>query len=393
MWKLLEKLKKLKPKKIDFKSFFCRYKITMNSNLFYQLNNVIGYDIKVIDDFISYKTTSKGIKRLKTSINIDNILIQDLLKEKYKFIIKNRIIMIFCLTIITIIFLTSNCFIREIIFSKPEYYDSEVYKVVHNHLIRVGPVYKLDENIKNINKELKISFPHYAYVGISKLGSKLMVDINLEDTPKKDNIINLEPGDMISKYDGYIIGIIAKKGVVTISTSQTIKKGNLLISGNLNFYNENKEPNYICPDGIILGKTVVYEKIIVKKEVKETIYNNKKNEYFNLIIGKHVKNISNNNNVNVGYARINRIFGIGSLFSLNKITEYLIEEITVNYSEDEAIRYAKSKIIYDFNLTKLNEQECIESIDFVSINECEDVYEVSFMVKYIRNFCEFKKKV
>ena len=66
----------------------------------------------------------------------------------------------------------------------------------------------------------------------------------------------------------------------------------------------------------------------------------------------------------------------------NKLVRDKIPEIIRN-NKEEAINYAKSMIIHNFNLDKIHDSECIESIYFVTVNEYDTTYEVSFMVKCI----------
>jgi similar to stage IV sporulation protein len=301
--------------------------------------------------------------------------------------------MLFSLITIIVIYLCSNLFIREITFENNLYYDYDIYQSVKSHLNKVGILYQLDDNINNINRELSITYPHYAYVGIKKVGSKIVIEIVNNTISSNENNIKKDPGDMVSMYDGYIVDVITQSGVVTVGTSQYVKKGDLLISGNLNYYNNiNDQSNYVYPSGIILGKTIIYEKVIVKKESVVTIYNGECSSYYLLDIFGTKYNINKNNSQNIGYSNITNIIKLGSIFNISKIIEYHTEEISIIYTKEEAIKYAKSKIIHNFNKMKINEIECIESLDLLSVTDIGYAFEITYITKYIRNFCMFQKK-
>lgn len=391
--KFLAKLKRSFSINVNFKSLFCRYKVTMPKTLFLKIEKPIGYDINCNNEIVQFKTSSKGIKQLKNDEFTEEVEIVDLLKSKYHFIIKNRILMLCCLIIITIIYLCSNIFIREIVFENNLYYDYDIYQSVKSHLNKVGIVYQLDDNINNINRELSMTYPHYAYIGIKKLGGKLVIEIVDNTIPNNENNALNDPGDMVSLYDGYIVDVITQNGVVTVGTSQYVKKGDLLISGNLNYHNNAEDvSNYVCPKGIVLGKTIIYEKIIVLKESKESIYNGDCTNYYQIDLLGNKYNINKYDYENIGYYNITNIFKLGSLFKVNKITEYHTEEITIIYSKEDAIKYAKSAIIHNFNTVKTHELECIESLDLLAVKDNGYAFEITFMTKYIRNFCKFQKK-
>lgn len=392
MWKLAEKLKKLKNINKPNKGLFLRYLITINKDDFYQLSNIIAYNINLRDTKVQFKTSMKGLKLLNRKIDNDKFETIDLFKLKYSFLIKSRIIMLCSLLLIGIITLTTNLFIREITFENDDYYDYEIYQEVKSQLSSIGPLYKLDININELNQKLRNSYPQFAYIGVRKVSSKLVIIITKEEVPKQEIVDENIKGDIISLYDGYITSIICRKGVVVISNTQTVKKGELLISGNINYFvDPSNLDRYTHADGIVIGKTVVYKTITIEKQRQEIIYTGNVNNYYIFSFFNYDKVIGSTS-IRSGYCEVLNIFKLGRIVSLNKIKEYEQNEITINYTKENAVNYAKSKVIDEFNRSKVSDLEKIESIEIIKIEENNNVYNVSLRIKYIINFGQFKEK-
>lgn len=360
----MEKLKKLKfwkkrkrePKKR--KSLY-RYRVKISKDDFLDLEKVEAYDIENQDETVIFYTTQKGYKQLNANHGETKTWeIKDRVKEKIHKIVKEQTILMISLVLIFLMMILSNCFVREISFENPKYYDYDVYQSVNRHLKKYGPFYLLDTDLNSLGRELRTTYPKYAYIGILRKGSNLIVEISKQELPNSIEQDNSTPGNLYAKYDGYIVGLEVQKGVVVVGTSQSVKKGDLLVTGNLDYYNQpNLIENMIHPKGIVLADVAVYEKIKVPKNTTFYGYSgNLNSSYFLRFFGLNWS-IGTTNQFEMGHKTYNGIFELGEKIGLFQVTEYEKEKMIIHYNQEEAIRYANSKILDTFMMEQVSEKE------------------------------------
>lgn len=373
-----------------FKKFY-PYKVTTSKEVLLKYPKFKAFYLTEVNNNIEFYTTKKGILPF---INDEEVEIKNNYNTFFKKVIKKNILLIISLLLIFVLFIISSNYIREISFLNPDTYDYDIYEDVKKHLKKHPIGYTLDVSVNELNHELRKSYPHFTYIGASKLSSKIIIEIVTEKLPKIDLSDTPEKGDIISLFDGYIVGISSKRGIVNVTSSQSVKKGDLLISGNLNFTtNPNDVSNYVHPDGLILGNVVTYEKIKVLKEQKEVVYSGAAKSYFVLsFLDKALKTNKKTFTV-VGHSRMDNVFNIGSLLVLKKQTDYEKVEAIITYNEDEAIKYALSKVKYDFLHFRVSNKEYIHYINLMKVEEYDEYFEITFIMKTTRNMGKFQKLI
>lgn len=384
----------VKFKKLKFRrpKTYYRYHLKMSKEDFKKISHPIAFNIKQEDSFIAFDTTKEGLKKWQDESFFSNLVVIDKTKQIFNNIVKNHIVVLISLFIIIFLFLSSSQFIREITFKNELDYDYDVYMTVVNHIDKVGPFYKLDCTLNEMGNELRTTYPHFAYIGINKVGAKLEIEIIKQNVPIINDQDKPFVGDIYAAYDGYIIGAIVKKGILCVTTSQSVKKGDLLISGNLDYKtNPNMIDKYIHPEGLIIANVATYEKVTVLKTNKETRYSGDNQKYYIVKLFNHYLGNSNQMVDKVGYKSIHSIFNLGSFFTIYQVYSYGMSDITIDYDEKTALAYAISKIKYDFSLDIKSDKEKIISIDLILTNETNNAYEFTFLVKSIRNIGEFHK--
>ena len=177
----------------------------------------------------------------------------------------------------------------------PDYYDYEVYQTVNEQIIKKGPFYELDIDLNDLGRILRTTYQQYAYIGIKKTGAKLIIEIATQEVPDVTKQNDNTPGDIIAKYDAYIEGIEAKKGAVVVMTSQSVKKGSLLISGNVNYkINPSDLTKLVRAEGLILGRVAEYKEYEIKKENYIYDYSSNVKKYYELnLFGRIIKTKNN----------------------------------------------------------------------------------------------------
>ncbi len=367
-----------------------RFNVKVKYNDFLKINHIKMKNIRRSDDYIFFNTNKMGIIKIN-SIDLEGIIIIDIYKKIFKLIFIKHLPVTLSLVLIFTIFLISGSYVRDICFDNEADYNYEVYESVRSHLVKKGIYYKLDINLNDLNRTLRNTYQQYAYIGVKKSGSKIIIELSNYETPIIDNDSLNDPGDIISKYDSYIVGIESKKGVVLVTTSQSVKKGDLLISGNINYkFNINDYSKLVKANGIILGEVAEYISYVIKKEQLGYVYSSKITKYcelslFNKII--ETKKV----NLNDGYKKKQTFINFFNFLKVNKVNAYSKEETLIKYNQDDALKYAKSKVYYDFNIERISDKECVKEINTLKIDETDEKFTILFLVKSIRNIGEFIK--
>lgn len=357
-----------------------RYLISMPKDVFLKLR-INSYQLKIDNEnviFFAYKI-DKNIK------NNPEIKIIDQHQCLFVSIFKNRFITSLSIFFILLLFLTSTLFIREIDFSDSSTYNYMVLSDLKSYLKKVGPFYYIDNNLNDISNALRVKYFDYSYIGVRKKGAKLLIDIEkMEEYPdilEPDNL----PCDVISGVDGKVVGLESKEGLSVVNINDIVTKGQILISGNLNYHlGIINNDNLVHANGYVLIEYANYEKVKIPKIIfyNDLTYAHEKYlnfNFFNINIGK------SRVNYNEYYILENKIIEIDKYISIRQIIKYEMVKKEQKLSLIEAKELAISKIHENFFNDKVSEKEQIKQIKYVQFEETNSEYIFHFLVKYIKN--------
>lgn len=346
-----------------------------------------GSIIKVSNDEISFHTSKKGLNKLKLAQDA-NIIIIDRYHGFFKNVILKHLIGIISLIIIFIIMAASNQFIREVVFQDEKMASEEVYQTVNSYLKKFGPFQVLNNNISDISKELRQKYYYFAWIGLTKKGGKLIIEIEKQDVPfipDDDNI----PGNLMALQEGVIKAIFVKTGIVLVGINQTVKKGDLLVTGNLRHLNDEVDlNNWTKATGAIIAKTLSLETVIIPKKVV-------RNEFSGSVIEKSAlslfnKEVFKNSSPFPDYhKRIISSFGVG-FFNIAKIAYYERVEITTIYDESMIEDYVREYLINKFEKNRTHDKELVTLVQIVEQIEEENEFVVKVILGANKNIAYFQ---
>lgn len=141
-------------------------------------------------------------------------------------------------------------------------------------------------NCLDISRKIRDNYDDIIWVSTSLNGSELVIKIK-ENTSLDQNFNiskHVEPYDIIASETCQITDIIIRKGISKFQTGDYIKKGDILVSGQIPIYNDDKEITnyqYCISDADIYGqKNISYEDIISTKTYDKNYLSNGKQEYY-----------------------------------------------------------------------------------------------------------------
>lgn len=371
--KLSEKLLQLSLNKF-------RYKVSMPLQCFYD-NHFEGYNVEVQDDIVVFYCN----KIKKKELLQNNIVIEDRLKRILKKIFKTNLVSSLSIMIILGLFIMSNYFIREVKFSNEHTYNFYVLADVEKEVKSIGPFSFMNKNLNDLSNELREKYFEYPYIGIRKKSGTIYIDIEIPNQYPTIIDSNPNPCDIVSNVDGKVVGFEVKKGIPIVNVNQIVKKGDCLITGNLNYQvNPNDLSKLVHSEGVVLIEYATYVNIVIPKEVEYEFFEKEYKKYyalylFNKYIGKN--RINEKNDILVEET----IFDLYNLVSVKENVVFSVIKKQKEISEEQAKIISEQKIYSQFLNNQVSSKEEIKFIKFISIKVEDDKYVCNYLVKCIKN--------
>ncbi len=359
------------------------YASTSKKNLRYLSNKKVN-NVKLDDDRITFEVNDKSLELLLNDIT--ELSYFNKRKTKIIIFLKKYLISILCILILFVFIINEQFVIKKIVFINENTYNKEVVDYLYeNYLEKKLFYYYLSDSINNVNSNIRHEFYYYEWINVNKRGNKLLVQIDKQDEKSYLDATSNVVGDIIANEDGIIRSYFIKKGVTLIKDNQSVKKGDILVSGNLLI--NNQMIDYIHPVGIVLAEVGKYDLIKIPKIEKEYIRtgNIKILNSYTFLKYKITPKISFEMYEQEEIKVIENKF-----FKKVKLIIYEIKELINYYDKDSSYKYAKSIIEKEFNDTKIHEQEKLLEIILLNNYEDNNHYYYKFFVKKIINISEFK---
>ena len=283
--------------------------------------------------------------------------------------------------------------------------DSELYRFLAEIDIKEGiKKEKIDGEI--IEKAIRNKYFDITWASVDISGTKLTMHIreNINDFDKDiDNnsepaLNDDKPGDLVSCKEAEIVSIITRNGKPLVKAKDTVKKGDVLISGKYELYKDDmtvlNERN-VRADGDVVGKVVyTIDETIPREFVKKVYTGNEFNEN-NYIIGEYEVdsriNFHNEKDKKYDVYTYNEQLVIGKSFYLPIFNEkiiyreyYLEDDI---YSESMIKELASKKLLYKIKKIEENTIQILENNVKIEVDEkmCK-IYGQVIVLEYIGVF-------
>lgn len=346
------------------------------------------YDIRKEEDYyLCYGdlTLKKELSKLYNINECNGVL------KKFNTIILKKILFILTFFVCLIILISSNFVIREIRFVDKNMYNKRVYDFIYSKLDVHKTHTTYSEDLNKLSLDLRINFPEYAYIGVSKKGSVLLVDVEKRTIEKDKPLENNKNADLISGYNAVIYGIEATNGVCLVELNQFVKKGDLLITGNLLYKNDpSNYNNYVRAKGIILGTVLEIEKIKVPQKINSFTYtsNVKQGLEISFLNNMLIKPKTYYEYQNLRFTQLVSIF---NLIKVYRVNYYELSNLEIVYDDSSSLNYAISLLYYNLELKSSSEKEKILNIELLNSNFEDGSYNYTFIVKKIVNIAKIKE--
>ena len=278
---------------------------------------------------------------------------------KFKSLLSKNSVFLFFLFIgfCTLIFLSNVIFDVEVIYDKQDIQSlilSELkkYGIMKYHFVKkYDEIAKIKSNILNDYKE------KLEWLEIERVGVKYIV--RLEERKIPDVIPNTEVRNVIAKKSAVIRNIYASNGVIVHHVNDYVKKGDVLISGDILLNDEVK--NQVSAEGSVFGEVwykssisfpLVYNEINYGSKIKSSLE-------FNFLSKKiDLFGYNDSNSVVVNSSKL--VYNFVVPFNISLVKRREAEIVNKIYTIDEALDAAEEKSILALK-NRLESQEYIIS--------------------------------
>ena len=224
--------------------YFLHLLISKGINI-YSLEKNKGYFFLIVD-----REDYKKIKKIKTSYKINIVKVYGLLYLK-KIFIENLSFVISFLICSILLVLASNLILDIEVVTN----DNHLKKVMLEDLKERG-IYKytfkssFDRRSKVIKEIIEEEKDTIEWFEIESYGTKYT--INIVERIKNDEEEKCTPRNIVAKKDAFVVRVDATSGEVLTAINRSVKKGDILISGNI--YNKDEIVSTRCARGKVFGE-------------------------------------------------------------------------------------------------------------------------------------------
>ena len=223
-------------------------------------HNILIWEVEHEKDSYSFYVSAKAMKDMKalrkktgTKITILDKRGLPFFFHRYK---KRKCFAIGALLCCILIYVMS-LFIWDInVEGSVNYTNEEIRKYVEEQFVPLGKL-KSQVNCADMEVALRQYFDDIAWISCEIKGTQL--NITLKETIEAEDIKeDSPPMDIVASKDAVITSMITRNGTPVARQGDTVKQGDILISGTIYIYDDNQEvleTNYICADGDIYGES------------------------------------------------------------------------------------------------------------------------------------------
>lgn len=352
--------------------------LKIENNIDKFINRCINSKINILD--VEYhdkyaliridKRDYKRIKRLSYYTKIDTIKYTGLtgvnrIIKKYLF----DFLMIFLF--IGIIYIQSNVIVKVTIKHENKVLKEKIDTLIKEKGIKHYTIVKSNKELNEISDLILSSNRDILdFISITRNGMTYTVSLEeriIKSETKDDTYCHIK-----SNKDAIVKKITTYKGISLVEKNQSVKKGDILISGDLILNEEIK--NNVCADGIVIGESWYKINVSYPLEIQEEYYTD-----------KHKYNLSINNRLLLKNKY--ELYKIDNKFKFLNIKIIDIKEKnikTIKYTKEEAIKLAIKKAEKELSKEKDSNFKIIDE-KVLKVNEFNSKIELELFLSVEEN--------
>ncbi len=243
-------------------------------------NDVVIWDVESTEQGYIFYTGRKNLMKMKPYLQKTNMKIRLLKKYGLPYFLKQHKkraaflvgFLLFCVMVYVL-----SLFIWEVkVTGEDKLVADSLLKVIEEQYVPLGTV-KSKVDCSKLEESLRKDFDEISWISCELKGTSLTVYLE-EGMAPKIQTEDSKTGDLVAAKDAVLTKMITRQGTPVVKVKDTVKKGDILISGTIYIYDDNNEvmeTSYVAADGDVYGKTTEeYEDYVDLKYYKK-IYQGK----------------------------------------------------------------------------------------------------------------------
>lgn len=255
-------------------------------------NNLDMWNVKPEDDGTRVYISRKNYRRMlpyvdKTGVELKVHDKRGLPFFFYKY--RKRKCFALCLLLCICTIYVFTLFIWDINISGETMYTKEqIRRDIMDNYISLG-TFKRNVDCAELEKELRARYDRVAWISCEIKGTQL--NITLTETLEPEMIRESEtPCNIVAVKDGLVTDIITRSGTAVVSGGDEVKKGDILITGVVNIYNdfdELLETQYLPSSGDVYAIIEYQYEDSFSMEYYDKEYDSKESKYYGIGFGEN----------------------------------------------------------------------------------------------------------
>ena len=337
-------------------------------------------------DIVIYEKDYVKIEDIKTIYNVEKLNVYGMIKIKKKLSLKKYLIVSIILCAVVFRFLTSIIFDIEIVYNDEDV-RTFLKEELKNYGIKEKTFKKSYSEIERIKEDLLSRYKDkIEWLEIETKGTKYIVRVEMRII--KDKPHDVQNRNIVAKSDARILEIKAIHGQIIKEINSYVKKGDVIISGNI--YDNDVVKDTVPALGTVYGETWYEIKVtypFAYSEVKDL--ENKKTVYVLKFLNKNIE-LFNKNPFKTKKVDETVIFGNSMLpIQLVKQKQAETQVIEQILTTDEAIKMALEKAIAQVE-SNLKEHEYIINKRIINTNIKENELELNVFFSICENITDYQ---
>ena len=226
-------------------------------------NGIDLWDVRCDKEGFSFSITAADFMKIKDFARKSGIRVKITRKSGLPFFMHiNRRRKLLFTGVVVALFLVyfMSFFIWDIGFEgNVRYTDEMLLKYLNNNGYHAC-MFKNSITCEDIEAMLRLEYNDITWVSARIDGSKLIIAINENTVIDESEEVIVQPEDIVSEVDGVITSIITRSGTPAVKTGDTIVKGQTLVSGVLDIYDDSDtivNRHFVAADADVFARTVI----------------------------------------------------------------------------------------------------------------------------------------
>lgn len=354
------------------------YKIKMNKDDYFKISNkIISSNLCINDDEVTFEIEGGSYNILKRT-NYEFKIIESLRSKILRFLSRYGLLITGILFLISLLYM--NIYrVSRVEFNRQTPINASIEYRIKSSYKRLLCFDFCSLDYKEFSKEMQRTYFEYPFINVTCKNNVISVYIaNVDEAQYQiDAALN---GNIVAKKDGVVDIFYVYSGKSQVSKNKYVREGDILIQGTETVR------------GMVLATT--YDKMELEIAKKETIeqLTEETSTYHDITLFGWNFAVGKKQSFELYQRSETPVFNLFDFFSMKKIAETKKNAIIKTYSKDTALELAEKRITDDFVSHQSNSLEKIIAITNTKMEETEDSYKFTFIVKKYESIGAFSLK-